>query len=458
MKPQSRLGVAVTELKNGVYNLNGTASPGIYARICDSTESYYQVPAGTYTFRIVYEDSTKTLDSNCGFFYNTTTETGTATLITRGAPVTLTFETSMYIFFRIANNGSEYTNLRLSPMVSKGSEKAYLPNVTAVDYIARYGSEYNANVCRSDKFTAFYSWNLPTKTLTIKNESFCTKKGGLYSTVKAQTVDFSDVKTTYDAYRIMLDYDGYVHGKAWNDPTETEMVCIGVIYGNYIQIFGFVDSVLSSRNMVYCFGDSITAGVNCTRPYHLILAQKTGVICLNWGVGSTGFVATASGSVVVGDGVIGDGASKTESGNNTVLNIMTGKLFNSCIIFAGTNDYGTNVPISTFRTAVQNTLDYALTQTNNILVITPLKRYYNNVPYTQENSAGHTLKDYADVIIEECETRSIGYVNGFNIDLDPTVAQIKSRLMDDGLHPNNEGQNRVAGAVYSKFLENCYVM
>jgi lysophospholipase L1-like esterase len=30
--------------------------------------------------------------------------------------------------------------------------------------------------------------------------------------------------------------------------------------------------------------------------------------------------------------------------------------------------------------------------------------------------------------------------------------------MDDGLHPNNEGQNRVAGAVYSKFLENCYVM
>lgn len=319
-----------------------------------------------------------------------------------------------------------------------------------------YGNPFAYMVNTYGNSKGFVAWDFNTKTLTVSKGGFVITDRGKFN-VLAGVYDFSDIVTTYNAYQVVFLTDGTITARPWTAQDALVGYYIGSIYGNALSILGDV-KILESKKVVHVFGDSITAGVGCDRPYHLLLAMADEVICYNWGVGSTGYVAEASGSVVVGNGIIGDGSNQTESGNNTVLDIMTGKTFSSCIIFAGTNDYGGNIPLTTFRTAVQNTLNYALAQTNDILVITPLKRNYNNVPYTQANSAGYTLADYSAVIKEECESRLIGYVDGFDINIDPTNANMKSRLTTDGLHPNDDGQRRIAGAIRQAFEENCGIL
>ena len=106
--------------------------------------------------------------------------------------------------------------------------------------------------------------------------------------------------------------------------------------------------------------------------------------------------------------------------------------------------------MTTFRTAVQNALDYALTKTSKILVITPIKR---NGWESSTNSLGLHLKDYCDVIIEECEARGIVYAEGYDIGLNPSISEVRTAYMPDGLHPNENGQARIARNLNTKMQE-----
>lgn len=449
-------GLTVTELDGEVYQVNGTATAGVYANF-DGGGISFPVPAGTYSFVISYLDPTKTLDSGCGFAYGTNASSVTASIASGS---TKTFSSTTYIFLRLGNNGSVYNNLKFRAMVGRGTGTKYLPHNTAIDYTARHAlSEEIAMASRSSVATSYIAWDYDSKTISVKGGTFVVGKNGIETALREQTVDISDVETTYDAYKILLDSSGYISAKAWNAEGDSNTHCIGLIYGRNCKIFG-VDNVMTSRQVVHCFGDSITAGANASKLWHQILGEQCNVICRNWGVGGTGYSTTVSGNAPVGGGVIGDGSSQSQFGNNDVLHIMNGKTFNSCVIFAGTNDYGTSKAIDVFTTAVRAVLDKALEQTNNILVITPIKRYYDgdNRPYTQPNSAGHTLKDYADVIKAECESRGIGCFDGFDICLDPLKPNVKTRLMPDGLHPNDEGHKRIAGAIRSAFEENCAVL
>lgn len=562
LKPQNKFGITITMPEPEVYNVNGSATGGMYINLGDGSSIGLAIPAGTYTFKVEYLDSSNIIPAaSLGFYYNTSNNTGGATYVTRGTAVTLTFNTTVYIFFRLANNGTTYSDMKFRAMVRRGTSAVYVPHRTAVDGIERsltetpafvitnnpdnfiewnstskvltvkrngfvvgknamhsalsaqsvdfssisttnnayrilvdingtvHGKAWNddaesnmfcigliydsilyisgvnnfaheniAMVARGMQKTAYIAWDSDIKTITVSTGTFIIGQNGAHHTLKAQTADFSSITTTYNAYRILVDSSGYIHGKAWTDDTDTGMLCIGMTYGNNVEIFGATDDTMSSKQKVYFFGDSIVAGVGSPYLFHMMLGLIENVICYNWGVGSTGYVATTSDSVRAGKGVIGRGGTSQESGGNTILDIMTGKEFTSCVIFGGTNDYGKNIPLAMFRTAVQNTLDYALQKTNNILVITPLKRYYNNIPYTQVNSAGYTLSEYSAVIKEECEARAIGYVDGFNISLDPTNALNNSRLFADGLHPNEAGHERIAGAIRSAFEENCMVL
>lgn len=317
----------------------------------------------------------------------------------------------------------------------------------------RYGVPFGFVLNNISSYKGFIAWDANTKKLTVSEGGFIVTDNWTYNLV-AGVYDFSEVVTTAGAYQILYDaMTNTVKARAWNSSKAFTGYLIGIIYNNALSILGG-PNILESRQVVYCFGDSITAGVGHHRPYHLDLAMADNVICYNWGIGSTGFVTTASGSVVAGNGVIGDGASVTASGNNTILDVMTGKTFTACTIFAGTNDYGGSVALDTFRTAVQNTLDYALEQTNSILVITPIKRE----GYTNQNQRGATLADYADIIKEECASRNIGCFDGFDIPIDPTDARHKSRLAPDGLHPNDLGHRIIAGAIRPAFEKYCGVL
>ena len=75
---------------------------------------------------------------------------------------------------------------------------------------------------------------------------------------------------------------------------------------------------------VYCFGDSITAGVSASKPWHQVLGEREGVIFRNWGIGGTGYVNVVGGDARDGQGCIGQGETKEQSADNDVLSVMSG--------------------------------------------------------------------------------------------------------------------------------------
>ena len=200
------------------------------------------------------------------------------------------------------------------------------------------------------------------------------------------------------------------------------------------------------------FGDSITAGTNTTEAYHMWLSRYTGFHCKNWGVGGSGYIQELTGSFHTGDGIEGIAELKPQTGNNKILTIMksVGELGN-CMIFAGTNDWAAAYDIDAFRTAVQNTLDYAWEHSDRLLVLTPIKRYRGEV----KNSAGKRLHEFSGVIIEECIKRGIPYIDGYEMPFDSNndISALKYYAKEgvDKVHINEAGHKLMAGYLLDRF-------
>jgi len=302
--------------------------------------------------------------------------------------------------------------------------------------------------------SAYVVYDTSTKQLTIP-AGFTINNGRGYIR-NQQTIDLSEIITSSNPAAILYIHDANVYAKTWLGcfaDTYTDQA-IGYIYDSNVVIAGVSSenlAVRSSADNVYCFGDSITAGVGSTLLYHMYWHRWNPALRFyNWGVGSTGFVTTTSDNVLVGGGVEGRGSAKTESGNNNVLNVMqsVSAAMPNIAIFAGTNDYGSAIDAETFRTSVQNTLDYALTKTNNVAVITPVRRNGGGV-----NAAGLTLKDYCDIIESECVNRGISCCSGYDVSINPNNAVNREAVAPDGLHPNAAGHARIARACFDKMLE-----
>lgn len=200
------------------------------------------------------------------------------------------------------------------------------------------------------------------------------------------------------------------------------------------------------------FGDSITAGTNTTEAYHMWLSRYTGFHCKNWGVGGSGYIQELTGSFHTGDGIEGIAELKPQTGKNKILTIMksVGELGN-CMIFAGTNDWAAAYDIDAFRTAVQNTLDYAWEHSDRLLVLTPIKRYRGEV----KNSAGKRLHEFSGVVIEECIKRGIPYIDGYEMPFDSNndISALKYYAKEgvDKVHINEAGHKLMAGYLLDRF-------
>lgn len=318
-----------------------------------------------------------------------------------------------------------------------------------------HGTPYSAGIIGVNHYDNVV-YNYTTKVLTIP-PAFTAYCGFGRGRGSALSLDVSSVLSS-EACLIFVRESGSIYATRWSEcraESQTDQ-CVGYIFRKQVVLFGVNPDQISvideSTDKVFCFGDSITAGVGASALFHMDWHKMNpNLQFYNYGIGSTGYVLEWTGDVVSGGGVIGDGSTHTENGNNNVLKVMqsiTGSMPNICI-FAGTNDFGNNIPIADFRTAVQNTLDYALTKTAKVFVITPIKREWA----TSTNSLGLSLKDYSDVIIEECESRGIVYFDGYKIGIDPSVSTNKTAFAPDGLHPNDAGHMRIARALLTKMQE-----
>ncbi len=306
----------------------------------------------------------------------------------------------------------------------------------------------------NDKNAERVVYDYANKTIRFYASSYVLAGGRGYGTTVDETIELGDSA----AYNIFFSistrkYTIYHWQNEWPTlPTNRDLYCIGYVYDKYLHIFGLNDNqIVTKLKSVYFFGDSITAGIGTsgTNCYHQFLAKALDFKGLNFGIGGIGFLQTVTlDNVLTGNGAEGVGTYQRQSGNNTILEVMQANNdFNYISIWAGTNDFGASKPLAAFKTAVEETLDYALSITPYVVCATPIRR---RSPAT--NRQGLTLADYCEVIKTACEERGIPCFDAYNnAGLNPVNDANNSAFFTDGLHTKAAGQKRMAIG-YKKFV------
>jgi lysophospholipase L1-like esterase len=147
------------------------------------------------------------------------------------------------------------------------------------------------------------------------------------------------------------------------------------------------------------------------------------------------------------------------NGTNACKIVHTADLtgYNVIVVAFGTNDYGNNQPIGTIDDSYIYSLDssqtfYAATKyvieeikrknpTATIVFSLPINRTDHGTlagkwAYGAANTAGHTLNDYCNAIIDVCNKYCVPYIDHRNSAFDVYAVQT---LLYDHLHPTVEG-------------------
>lgn len=192
-------------------------------------------------------------------------------------------------------------------------------------------------------------------------------------------------------------------------------------------------------------GDSITEGSGTTTSYIGYIVNRTGVLARNYGRSNTA-IAERSASVA----------------ENDMVNRYQAMADNAdyITIFGGTNDHGNNIPIGQWGDRVKTTLYGAMTILCEGLIakyigkkigfILPLPKYNNDTDYSYPNES---FMPYIECIKDVCKRYSIPYLDlytGSNIA--PKIADVRTSLIPDGLHPNDVGHNLISFKI-QRFLE-----
>ena len=192
-------------------------------------------------------------------------------------------------------------------------------------------------------------------------------------------------------------------------------------------------------------GDSITYGFDGTdaslvaKPYPWIIQDLLGVPVYNYGI---------SGSTITGGG-----ASTSIPGNSPMNIRYTDMVYaDYALVLGGVNDYAIiSAPLGkkgdttnqTFYGALRILIEGLITKypTGKIGFMTPLRKANDTAP----NTAGFTLKQYRDAIIDMCEDYSIPvldlYAKG---GCHPNIGAWRDANLPDGLHPNQAYYRKLA--------------
>lgn len=203
-------------------------------------------------------------------------------------------------------------------------------------------------------------------------------------------------------------------------------------------------------------GDSITEGVGASSPEKCFvsrIAQKTGAICNNYGIGGTRIAKQKN---------LLEWAEKTDRYFGSRVADMD-KDADVVIVFGGTNDQGHgDAPLGKTDSRDENTFCGAMNvlcenlintfPDSKIVFITPLHRIEEDLLW---NSMGvrnvGTLSDYCEIIRNICSVYSIPVFDAYSeMGINPNIEVQKLRYMNDGVHPNDAGHEKLADYIITK--------
>lgn len=222
---------------------------------------------------------------------------------------------------------------------------------------------------------------------------------------------------------------------------------------------------------VRVFGDSIAAGEGAAngRCIESCCEKYYGIRLLNHAISGTGYVKEqpAGSTHRVGNGKPVQAPAGTVPEHSTFLSvaqelITAGTIGDSIIFFGGSNDWSTNVPIATFKTAVETAFKTCLSAGVRVAAILPIRRGYEDVDFVEPtNDLGKYLREYVEAIIEVCDNVGVPYLNLFNSGINPNVLALKTMYFNDNAHPNELGYEQLSLPVadfVKRWLTNKYTL
>ncbi len=136
----------------------------------------------------------------------------------------------------------------------------------------------------------------------------------------------------------------------------------------------------------------------------------------------------------------------------TVKNMESGNII---LVAAGTNDYGTNVPLGKIEDRTEDTFYGALyllydflkkeRASAKVFIVKPLRRQYDG-----ENKAGHTFEEYRTAIEYRAKEFGLTVIDGYAVPIDPKTEEGRKKHILDGLHPNTAGHALYAEMLYQE--------
>ena len=214
---------------------------------------------------------------------------------------------------------------------------------------------------------------------------------------------------------------------------------------------------LKNRKIAF-LGDSITEGSGASsveKRYTDLIAQKTGAVCYNHGIGGTRIARQT--------------APSENPRHDLDFPSRVGELEEDAevvVVFGGTNDFGHgDAPFGSFSDRTVDTFYGALHflyrsliekyPYSQIVIITPLHRH-NEIDPASDGNHPHkdiTLREYVEAIRQTAEYYSLPVLDLFKTSgIQPNVPIMRETFMPDGLHPNDAGYELLANKII-KFLE-----
>ena len=197
---------------------------------------------------------------------------------------------------------------------------------------------------------------------------------------------------------------------------------------------------------VVFFGDSITKGTYSVPgdPMPMAIAEPNFASLVQRGLGAETLVNYGC------NGISYSPASPVNGEYSLVRTCADGECGDMIFLAAGTNDYGTSVPLGKAGDTSEYTFYGAVGRVFGILrqknpeapvwVLLPIPRLGEEL----KNEAGCCLEDYRKALEESAERYDFGVIDGRRLNIHPETPRDKERYIYDGTHINEAGHALLA--------------